>query len=139
MQFVLARPKLFKPEARWTRAGSARPGPTCRTTSASNKLLCWGCTTLQSTTVRSGSRLLPCTVHRSASCDSLLPRKKGKRRSVAVAPWRWCWPRWRRPVRAQLKQIRIRGSKWRKCMLLSAPAFEPFLPSPQVGWDGMLC
>jgi hypothetical protein len=31
-KFVLPRPEVFKPEARWVRAGSARPGPTCRTT-----------------------------------------------------------------------------------------------------------
>lgn len=30
-KFVLAQPELFKPEARRVRAGSARPGPTCRT------------------------------------------------------------------------------------------------------------
>jgi hypothetical protein len=31
IQFVLVRSKVFKPEAQRTRAGSAQPGPTCRT------------------------------------------------------------------------------------------------------------
>jgi hypothetical protein len=31
MHFVLARPEVFQPEARRARAGSARPGPICRT------------------------------------------------------------------------------------------------------------
>lgn len=57
-------------------------------------MLCWGCTTLQSTTVRavgvvyssSSPPLWPlATVHRSTSCDSLLPRKrKGTRVEVAL-------------------------------------------------------